>query len=62
MSVFSNISKMFENLGGKRLRSFSPTSNFLAKNQFGFRKNGIIELASLNSLYKLLPVIEEKKT
>ena len=37
VSVLSNFSKVFENLIYNRLQSFRQTSNFLEKNQFGFR-------------------------
>ena len=39
VSVLNNLSKVFENLLYNRLQSFCHASDFLAKNQFGFRKH-----------------------
>ena len=61
MSVLDNLSKVFENLSYSRLQSFCHTSNFLAKNQFGFRKHPNSELAALSILDKILPVLEDEK-
>ena len=60
VSVLSKFSKVFENLIYNRIQSFCQTSNFLAKNQFSFRKNRKTELAALSLMDKLLPAFGEK--
>ena len=60
VSVVINISKVFENLLYNCLQIFYHESNFLAKNQFGFRKRCYTDLAALSLLDKVLPALEEK--
>ena len=62
VSVFSNPSKVFENIVYNTLQNFFKTFYFLAQNQVGFReeKNLNTELAALILLDKLLPALEEK--
>ena len=61
VSVLNNLSKVFENLLYNRLQSFCHASNFLAKNQFGFRKHRSTELAGLSLLDKVLSALEDIK-
>ena len=60
VSVLKDLYKGFENIIYNRLQNFCQTSNFLAKNQFGFRKNRNTELAALSLLDKLLPALKEE--
>ena len=60
VSVLSNLSKVFENLIYKDFQSFCPTSNFLAKNQFGFRKNRNKVLSASTLMDKLPPALKRK--
>ena len=59
--LFSNLNKVFENIIYNRRQSFRRTSDFPAKNQFGFRKNLNSELAALTLTNKLLHVLKQKK-
>ena len=61
VSLFSNLNKVFENIIYNRSQSCCRTSNFIAKNQFGFRKNLNTELAALTFTDELLHVLEYKK-
>ena len=61
MSVLSNLGNVFENLIYNRLQSFRETSDLIAKNQFGFRKNRYTELTALTLMNNILPALEKKK-
>jgi len=61
ISVLCNLSKIFENLIYERIQKFCQSSNFLAENQFGFRKNRNTELAAFNLMDKLLHALEDQK-
>ena len=61
VSGLSNLNKVFGNIIDNSLQNFCQTSNFLAHNHFGFRKNRKTELAALSLLDILIPVLECEK-
>ena len=60
ISVICNLSKVFEKLINDRLNRFFVSQCLLSQNQFGFRKNSNTELAVINLMNKILPVLQDK--
>ena len=60
ISIQPNLGKIFDDMIFNRIQSFFTKFNLLFDNQFGFRKNRNTELATLELLDKVLPVISQK--
>ena len=60
ISTLPNLSKIFETLLHRRLKSFLKSSKILHPNQFGFREGKSTELAVMNLVDRALPAIENK--
>ena len=59
--VLTNFSNIFESLLYNRLQENFQTNSLLSKNQFGYRRNLSTEIAIFDLLFRVLPVIADKK-